>query len=167
MPHGERRPADQDCPVWARRPRHRPSTRHLSRKLAMRARCSLGFGSRPRAVGTPVYRSEGVGGPALPADPGAEPESVEWTVASREPREGRAAWETAPALRVRGGSRVPASQVWGCPSLQSRSTCAEQASRRAPWAHACGVTVMPPTSKPGSCDHDPLSQKLTHMCYDL
>ena len=31
-------------------------------------------------LGIPVYRSEGVGGPALPADPGAEPESVEWTV---------------------------------------------------------------------------------------
>ena len=80
MPHREKRPAGQDCPIWAHWPHRRPSTRHLSRKLAMRARCSLGFGSGPRVLGIPVYRSEGVGGPALPADPGAEPESVEWTV---------------------------------------------------------------------------------------
>lgn len=43
----------------------------------------VSFGSCPWAVGTPVYRSGGVGDPALPADPGAEPESVGWTVDER------------------------------------------------------------------------------------
>lgn len=37
---GGRRPANQDCPVRARWPHRRLFTRHLSRKLAVGARCS-------------------------------------------------------------------------------------------------------------------------------
>ena len=80
----------------------------------------------------------------------------------------RAARETTPALSVAGGVGFLLHRFGAPPSLRSRpSICSEQTSRRAPCAHACGVTVTLPTCKAGSCDHDPLSQKLPHVCSDL
>lgn len=163
-----RRPTSQDCPVRARWPHRRLFTRHLSRKLAVGARCSA-----------PVYRSGGVRGPALPADPGAESESMGWTVDDmsllQEPAgvQGTAGGAgrvgSRAGSRCGGGSGVPASRVWGSsvPAVQAEHLLAlSRPPGEPPCARAWGHSDAPDL-QPGSCDPNPLSQKLTHMCTDL